>query len=156
MASAARAPASDCLMGCRTVSGRLWRSCPHLASPSPRVAEIRCAARRRGSSRSPQWSGSSRNDPVWGEMLRPYPGRPRERGIFGLAPAVLVDAPPRITWGVLHRPQSPARREHCREHCGEHCKEDRMTVLKMLADAFHEGGWGMWPILLLLMLTVSI
>src|ERR1700690_3983382 len=31
-----------------------------------------------------------------------------------------------------------------------------MTVLKMLADAFHEGGWGMWPILLLLMLTVSI
>ena len=31
-----------------------------------------------------------------------------------------------------------------------------MTVLKMLADAFHEGGWGMWPILFLLMLTMSI
>jgi biopolymer transport protein ExbB/TolQ len=31
-----------------------------------------------------------------------------------------------------------------------------MTVLKMLADAFHEGGWGMWPILFLLMLTLSI
>jgi biopolymer transport protein ExbB/TolQ len=31
-----------------------------------------------------------------------------------------------------------------------------MTVLKMLADAFHEGGWGMWPILFLLMITVSI
>jgi biopolymer transport protein ExbB len=31
-----------------------------------------------------------------------------------------------------------------------------MTVLKMLADAFHEGGWGMWPILFLLMLTISI
>jgi biopolymer transport protein ExbB len=31
-----------------------------------------------------------------------------------------------------------------------------MTVLKMLADAFHEGGWGMWPILFLLMMTMSI
>jgi biopolymer transport protein ExbB/TolQ len=31
-----------------------------------------------------------------------------------------------------------------------------MTVLKMLADAFHEGGWGMWPILIILMLTISI
>ena len=31
-----------------------------------------------------------------------------------------------------------------------------MTVLKMLADAFHEGGWGMWPILILLMITMSI
>ena len=31
-----------------------------------------------------------------------------------------------------------------------------MTVLKMLADAFHEGGWGMWPILFILMLTTSI
>ena len=31
-----------------------------------------------------------------------------------------------------------------------------MTILKMLADAFHEGGWGMWPILFILMLTVSI
>jgi biopolymer transport protein ExbB len=31
-----------------------------------------------------------------------------------------------------------------------------MTVLKLLADAFHEGGWGMWPILVLLMLTISI
>jgi biopolymer transport protein ExbB/TolQ len=26
----------------------------------------------------------------------------------------------------------------------------------MLADAFHEGGWGMWPILILLMITMSI
>src|SRR6059058_448576 len=31
-----------------------------------------------------------------------------------------------------------------------------MIVLKMLADAFHEGGWGMWPILFLLMITMSI
>ncbi len=31
-----------------------------------------------------------------------------------------------------------------------------MTVLKLMADAFHEGGWGMWPILFLLMLTMSI
>ena len=31
-----------------------------------------------------------------------------------------------------------------------------MTILKLLADAFHEGGWGMWPILTLLMITVSI
>ena len=30
-----------------------------------------------------------------------------------------------------------------------------MIVLKMLADAFHEGGWGMWPILFLLMITLS-
>ena len=28
-----------------------------------------------------------------------------------------------------------------------------MTVLKILADGFHEGGWGMWPILVLLMIT---
>jgi biopolymer transport protein ExbB/TolQ len=26
----------------------------------------------------------------------------------------------------------------------------------MLADAFHEGGWGMWPILTILMITISI
>jgi biopolymer transport protein ExbB/TolQ len=31
-----------------------------------------------------------------------------------------------------------------------------MTVLKLLADAFHEGGWGMWPILFILMLTIAI
>jgi len=31
-----------------------------------------------------------------------------------------------------------------------------MTVLKLLADSFHEGGWGMWPILFLLMITISI
>src|SRR5882762_7020367 len=31
-----------------------------------------------------------------------------------------------------------------------------MTVLKILADGFHEGGWGMWPILFLLMITMSI
>jgi biopolymer transport protein ExbB/TolQ len=31
-----------------------------------------------------------------------------------------------------------------------------MTVLKLLADGFHEGGWGMWLILLILMLTISI
>jgi biopolymer transport protein ExbB/TolQ len=31
-----------------------------------------------------------------------------------------------------------------------------MTVLKLLADAFHDGGWGMWPILIILMLTMSI
>src|SRR5215467_10372950 len=31
-----------------------------------------------------------------------------------------------------------------------------MTVLKMLADAFHEVGWGMWPILVLLMITMAI
>jgi len=31
-----------------------------------------------------------------------------------------------------------------------------MTVLKILADGFHEGGWGMWPILFLLMITISI
>jgi biopolymer transport protein ExbB/TolQ len=31
-----------------------------------------------------------------------------------------------------------------------------MTILKLLADAFHEGGWGMWPILFLLMLTIAI
>ena len=31
-----------------------------------------------------------------------------------------------------------------------------MTVLKILADGFHEGGWGMWPILALLMITMSI
>jgi biopolymer transport protein ExbB/TolQ len=31
-----------------------------------------------------------------------------------------------------------------------------MTILKMMADAFHEGGWGMWPILFILMLTMAI
>jgi biopolymer transport protein ExbB/TolQ len=31
-----------------------------------------------------------------------------------------------------------------------------MTILKLLADAFHEGDWGMWPILILLMLTLAI
>ena len=31
-----------------------------------------------------------------------------------------------------------------------------MTVLKLLADAFHDGGKGMWPILVLLMLTIAI
>jgi len=31
-----------------------------------------------------------------------------------------------------------------------------MTILKLLADAFHDGGWGMWPILFLLMLTIAI
>jgi len=31
-----------------------------------------------------------------------------------------------------------------------------MTFLKLLADAFHEGGWGMWPILFILAITISI
>jgi biopolymer transport protein ExbB/TolQ len=31
-----------------------------------------------------------------------------------------------------------------------------MSVLKILADGFHDGGWGMWPILFLFMLTLSI
>jgi biopolymer transport protein ExbB len=31
-----------------------------------------------------------------------------------------------------------------------------MTVLKLLADAFHAGDWGMWPILIILMLTIAI
>jgi biopolymer transport protein ExbB len=31
-----------------------------------------------------------------------------------------------------------------------------MSVLKGMADAFHMGGPGMWPILLLLMLTIAI
>jgi biopolymer transport protein ExbB len=31
-----------------------------------------------------------------------------------------------------------------------------MTVLKLLADGFHNGGWGMWVILAILMLTISI
>src|SRR5688572_13585918 len=31
-----------------------------------------------------------------------------------------------------------------------------MTALKMLADGFHEGGWGMYLILIILMMTVSI
>lgn len=31
-----------------------------------------------------------------------------------------------------------------------------MTFLKLLADAFHEGGLGMWPILILLAITISI
>jgi biopolymer transport protein ExbB len=39
---------------------------------------------------------------------------------------------------------------------GTKTKEEQMTALKMLADAFHEGGWGMWPILTILMITISI
>jgi biopolymer transport protein ExbB/TolQ len=39
---------------------------------------------------------------------------------------------------------------------GAKTKEEQMSVLKMLADAFHEGGWGMWPILTILMITISI
>jgi biopolymer transport protein ExbB/TolQ len=31
-----------------------------------------------------------------------------------------------------------------------------MSVLKLLADAFHEGGWPMWPILLLMITCVGI
>src|SRR5262245_23759326 len=31
-----------------------------------------------------------------------------------------------------------------------------MTVLKLLADGFHEGGWRIWPILILFMLTIAI
>ena len=31
-----------------------------------------------------------------------------------------------------------------------------MTVLKMLADAFHEGDYMMYPILVILMLTIAI
>jgi biopolymer transport protein ExbB len=31
-----------------------------------------------------------------------------------------------------------------------------MTVLKILADAFHDGDWGMWPILIILMLIIAI
>jgi biopolymer transport protein ExbB len=31
-----------------------------------------------------------------------------------------------------------------------------MSVLKLLADGFHNGGWGMWVILAILMLTISI
>jgi biopolymer transport protein ExbB len=31
-----------------------------------------------------------------------------------------------------------------------------MTVLKMLADAFHDGDWGMWPILAIMMLIIAI
>jgi biopolymer transport protein ExbB len=31
-----------------------------------------------------------------------------------------------------------------------------MTVLKMLADAFHDGDWMMWPILVVLMLIIAI
>jgi biopolymer transport protein ExbB/TolQ len=31
-----------------------------------------------------------------------------------------------------------------------------MTILKMLADAFHDGDWGMWPILIILMLIIAI
>jgi len=31
-----------------------------------------------------------------------------------------------------------------------------MSVLKMLADAFHEGGWGMWPIFCLSVVAVGI
>src|SRR5206468_12008429 len=35
-------------------------------------------------------------------------------------------------------------------------KEEPMTVLKILADGFHDGGWGMVPILIILMLTLAI
>jgi biopolymer transport protein ExbB len=31
-----------------------------------------------------------------------------------------------------------------------------MTVLKLLADAFHSGDWGMWPILVIMMLIIAI
>jgi biopolymer transport protein ExbB len=31
-----------------------------------------------------------------------------------------------------------------------------MTVLKMLADAFHDGDWMMWPILVIMMLIIAI
>src|SRR3954467_11939729 len=31
-----------------------------------------------------------------------------------------------------------------------------MTILKMLADAFHDGDWMMWPILLVMMLIIAI
>ena len=31
-----------------------------------------------------------------------------------------------------------------------------MSVLKSLADAFHDGDWGMWPILFIMMLTIAI
>ena len=31
-----------------------------------------------------------------------------------------------------------------------------MSVLKLLADAFHEGGWPMWPILLLMIVCTGI
>src|SRR5262249_62344709 len=36
-------------------------------------------------------------------------------------------------------------------------KEDpEMGALKLIADAFHEGGWPMWPILLLLVVSWGI
>src|SRR5260221_7976478 len=53
---------------------------------------------------------------------------------------------------VLHPPPRPGGRGATRRNS----RRTRMTVLKMLADAFHEGGWGMWPILFLLMITMSI
>jgi biopolymer transport protein ExbB/TolQ len=31
-----------------------------------------------------------------------------------------------------------------------------MSALKIMADAFHEGGWGMWPILAIFAITLSI
>jgi biopolymer transport protein ExbB/TolQ len=31
-----------------------------------------------------------------------------------------------------------------------------MSALKGLADAFHEGGWPMWPILLLMIVSWGI
>ena len=31
-----------------------------------------------------------------------------------------------------------------------------MSLLKTLADAFHEGGWPMWPILLLMIISWGI
>jgi hypothetical protein len=31
-----------------------------------------------------------------------------------------------------------------------------MSLMKTLADAFHEGGWPMWPILLLMIIAWGI
>ena len=31
-----------------------------------------------------------------------------------------------------------------------------MTILKMLADAFHDGDWMMWPILVVMMLIIAL
>ena len=31
-----------------------------------------------------------------------------------------------------------------------------MSILKALADAFHEGDWGMWPILLINIFSIGI
>src|SRR4051794_29188346 len=35
-------------------------------------------------------------------------------------------------------------------------RRGRMSALKLLADAFHEGGWPMWPILLLMVICWGI